>query len=96
MLIPQRTNPVRLEEVILPDELVHEEECLAEVRRLVSKENLEKGDFVSWAAYHSSHQVHNPEVTLSDLLSLLYENAHTVVVVKPGMEIIRRATHHVV
>ncbi len=82
-------------EAVLPAAMEQETQWLEHVRRMLDKEKLDKGDYVSWAAYHASHQ---PQIlhaiTLNALLPLLYESAHTVAMVKHGMDVIRKATQY--
>lgn len=89
-------GPVTPAETSVQEAMLEEQEWLVQVRRLVDKTKLEKGDYVSWAAYHASRQSQEPHpVTLGSLLPLFYESAHTVAMVKHGMDVIRNATHYV-
>ena len=56
-------------------------------------EELTKGIHLSWAAYHTSvTELPNPLPCLGSLLPLFYENAATVVMMKHGMSVIKKAT----
>ncbi|WAQ98989.1 hypothetical protein MAR_023362 [Mya arenaria] len=88
-------GPVTPAETSVQEAMLEEQEWLVQVRRLVDKTKLEKGEYVSWAAYHASRQSQEPHpVTLGSLLPLFYESAHTVAMVKHGMDVIRNATHY--
>jgi hypothetical protein len=96
MKVPPSLSPVRPPEATLPGAIAEEEEWLAHVRSLICKEKLEEKDYVTWAVFHASRQQQVPHpVALNALMPLFYENAHTVAMVKHGMEVIRKAIHHV-
>ena len=56
-------------------------------------EELTKGVYLSWAAYHASvTELPSPLPCLSSLLPLFYEKAATVAMMKHGMFVIKEAT----
>jgi len=62
---------------------------------LLSKEELEKGEFVAWSAYHSSCQNANYiHAGTSTLLPLFHERAASMTMIKHGMTVISRITEH--
>ncbi len=61
----------------------------------LTKEKLEKGDFLSWAAFHASAQPDptNPAAVIG-LLPLFSDKAATIAMVKHGMDIQRKITSY--
>ena len=55
--------------------------------RFLTKDELEKGDAVSWASYHA-----DTPTTLTQLMPLFYEKAASAAMVKHGMDVQRQAT----
>ena len=62
--------------------------------RILEKGMIEKGNTVSWSAYHAAmqEQDENHMKTLSYLLPLFYEKAATPAMIKHGMDVVRLAT----
>lgn len=64
--------------------------------QLIEKEKLEKGDSLSWSAYHASQQRKPSSIVepgISQLLPLFYEKAATPAMIKHGMDVVRNTTH---
>ena len=61
------------------------------VMQMLSKDKVETGDYLSWAAFHMSVQP-NPvdPITLISLLLLLSEKAVTIAMIKHGMNILNK------
>ena len=78
------------------DAMTEEVAWLQQVDQAVHKDSLDNNEFISWAAYHASQKPQVPEpVSIGALLPLFYENAHTVAMIKHGMNVIKKAIHHV-
>ena len=62
--------------------------------RFLIKDELEKGDAVSWASYHASNQIfcEDTPTTLTQLMPLFYEKAASAAMVKHCMDVQRQAT----
>ncbi len=69
---------------------------LRRVIQLLQKEQLDKDDNISWSAYfaHLQYSLRRPPA-ISGLMPLFRDNAHSVAMVKHGMDIIIKATLHV-
>ena len=61
--------------------------------RLLLKDELEKGDAVTWASYHASSQIMSEDTStaLTQLMLLFYEKAASAAMVKHGMNVPRQA-----
>jgi len=66
---------------------------LREVARLLQKDQVDKDDNISWSAYfaHLQFTVRHPPA-ISALMPLFRDNAHSVAMVKHGMDVIMKAT----
>ena len=65
------------------------------VSDLINKEALDKNDNISWSAYHANLQKEVPHPpALIELLPLFRDNAHSVAMMKHGMDVLKRATEH--
>ena len=71
-----------------------EEEWLSSVRALIRQDELSEDDYISWAAFHASKSLPMDEiqVTINALLPLFYESAHSVAMIKHGMNIFKQIT----
>jgi hypothetical protein len=68
---------------------------LSSVFEALQKENLEKDENISWSAYFASHQPSVPRPpAITGLLPLFRESAHSLAMVKHGMDVISQATEH--
>ena len=69
---------------------------LRRVNQLLQKEQLDKDDNISWSAYfaHLQYSLRRPPA-ISRLMPLFCDNAHSLAMVKYGMDIIMKATQHV-
>ncbi len=64
--------------------------------KLLSKEKLEKDDFISWAAYQASKSTllnHKPAII--SLLPMFIENAHSVDMIAHSLKVIGAAANHI-
>lgn len=78
------------------DTFNYEQDRLKNTEELLSKEELDKGDSVSWAAYRASQSslsTHKPAII--SLLPMFMENAHSLAMIAHAMNMIRSAVHHV-
>ena len=61
----------------------------------LKKQHLEKTDWISWSAYHSSMQeAVIPPPAINALLPLFLDSARSVAMIKHSMEIVRAAVQH--
>ena len=69
---------------------------LRKVNQLLQKEQFNKDDNISWSAHfaHLQYSVPRPPA-ISGLMPLFRDNAHSVAIVKHGMDVIMKATGHV-
>ena len=80
-------------ESTIAEELLKEEDWHEKSIPLLSKDSLEKNDFVAWGAYHASVQTEYAiHAGTSTLLPLFNEKAATVAMVKHGMSVIQSIT----
>ena len=90
---------IRLEhEMMTPVDVPEEEEFqwLRNVKELASKATLEKGDFISWAAFHACRQPTTAYVpAVISLLSMFHKNAHSIATILHAMTMIKAAVNHV-
>jgi hypothetical protein len=73
-----------------------EQDWLDNTLQLLSKENLEKDDFLSWAAYRTSKSMlssHKPAII--SLLPMFIENAHSVAMIAHSLKVIKAAVNQV-
>lgn len=64
---------------------------------MVSLDNLEtnKGNFVSWSAYHADiQQTVIPPAAIHALMPLFVDNAHSAAMIRHSMDVVRAAVHH--
>lgn len=69
---------------------------LDNAKELLSKEELNKSDFISWAAYcasKSSLPSHEPAII--SLLPRFFENAHSLAMIAHSMKVIKSAVQHI-
>ena len=66
------------------------------VGQLLQKAQLDKCDNISWSAYfaHLQYSLHRPPA-ISSMMPLFRDSAHSVAMVKHGMDVIMKATEHV-
>ena len=63
--------------------------------QMLSKDKVETGDYLSWAAFHASVQSDPVDpITLISLLPLLPEKAATIAMIKHGMNILKQITSY--
>ena len=70
----------------------HEQDWLDKAKELLSKEELSKSDFISWAAYCASKcslSCHEP--TILFLRPMFYENAYSLAMIAHSMKVIKSA-----
>ena len=66
------------------------------VKELAFKATLEKGEYISWAAFHACHQPATAYVpAVISLLPMFYENAHSIAMILHAMNMIKAAVNHV-
>ena len=59
------------------------------------KEQLDETDWISWSAYHSSVQeAMVPPSAINTLLPLFLDNAHSIVMIKHSMSIVKAVVQH--
>ena len=75
--------------------LSKELDWLNQVKSLCGKEKLENEEFMSWAAFHASLQS-SPvqQLDIVALLPLFLENAHSVAMVRHGMNVVNDVVQH--
>ena len=75
---------------------IQERKWMNEAIKNLEKDVLEKGNAVSWSAYHAAMQEQDEDhmKTLSYLLPLFYEKAATPAMIKHGMDVVRLATEY--
>ncbi|KAK3735626.1 hypothetical protein QZH41_007395 [Actinostola sp. cb2023] len=74
----------------------HEQDWLENTRELLTKKELNKDDYVSWAAYRASQSslsCHEPAII--SLLPMFLENAHSLAMILHSMKVIKSAVQHV-
>ena len=82
---------------VTPVDVPEEEEFrwLRNAKELASKATLEKGDFISWAAFHASRQPTTAYVpAVISLLPMFYENAHSIAMILHAMNMIKAVVNH--
>ncbi len=80
----------------LSDDDKSQNEWLTTMKELLQKIELDTSDMISWSAFFASMietDVRPPAITA--LLPLFRDNAHSLAMVKHGMDLIQKATHHV-
>ena len=76
----------------------HDKECqwLSLVHSLLEKERAAGENNLSWSAYMANQQVDVPQPpAITGLLPMFHESAHTLAMVKHGINVIKQATEHV-
>ena len=94
--VPIINNPVRPSNFPAVSKAKKEEwKWLEAVMATLKKQHLEKTDWISWSAYHSSMQeAVIPPPAINALLPLFLDSAHSVAMIKHSMEIVRAAVQH--
>ena len=70
-----------------------ESQWLSFVQSLHENESLESEENISWSAYMADRQIEDPQSpAITGLLPLFCESAHTLAMVKHGMNLIKQAT----
>lgn len=73
-----------------------EYEWLQRMAELAVKEELDKEDYLSWAAFHASKQLPlHFEPAIITLLPMFMENAHSVAMILHAMNVVKSAIQHV-
>ena len=91
--MPITNNPVRPSNFPAVSEAKKEE--WKWVMASLKKQHLEKTDWISWSAYHSSMQeAVIPSPVINALFPLFLDSAHSVAMIKHSMEIVRVAVQH--
>lgn len=93
--VPQVSNVSTPKEgpQLVVDALLKEKSWVEHVSQLLKNNEVEKGDTVTWSAFHASMQDGSADLhtTLTQLLPLFYEKAATAAMVKHGMNVVCRA-----
>lgn len=78
------------------EEAKNEEDAwIARGIQLLSQDELQKGDYITWAAFHASlESVPEDPPAITALLPLFQDKAATLAMVKHGMDIQRKVTNH--
>ena len=94
--VPIINNPVRCSNFHAVSKAREEEwKWLEAVMASLRKQHLEKADWISWSAYHSSMQeAVIPPPAINALLQLFLDSADSVAMIKHSMEIVRAAVQH--
>lgn len=94
--VPPVSGPVRPPNLQATANAKAEEyEWLKRVLEGLGKEKLEKGYWVSWAAYHADMQeAEIPPQAIHALMPLFHENAHSVAMIRHSMDMVSAAVHH--
>ena len=72
-----------------------ETEWLDKVMAVLTKEELDRIDWISWSAYHASIQTTEiPPAAIIALLTLFMDSTHSVAVIKHSMTIVQAAVQH--
>lgn len=61
---------------------------------LLCKESLEKGDNISWAAFHASLSPTRDDLVINAMLPLFHEKAATIAMIKHGMDVQLSIVNH--
>ena len=78
------------------DETNEEKDWLENAKKLLSKEEIQKNDNVSWAAYRATQtSLSSHEPAIISLLPMFTENAHSLAMIAHSMRVIRAAVAHV-
>ena len=93
---PKVQGPVRPPDLQTAARAADEEnEWLKVVMAALEKEELDKGDWVSWSAYHADiQQAVIPPAAINALLPLFLDNAHSVAMIRHSMDIVKAAVQH--
>ena len=84
--VPIIHDPMKPDESTVPAASQQEYGWLNHVKELLGKDNLEKEDCRSWAAYHASRQ---PTTSESAWIFALLPLVHSVVMVKHGIAVLK-------
>ena len=69
---------------------------LDNAKELLSREELNKSDFISWAAYCASKScLPSHEPAIISLLPMFFENAHSLAMIAHSMKVIKSAVQHI-
>ena len=94
-------QPPKTEDCVIPRNTLlssdeTQEHWLIKAHQLLEEEQLEPDDYISWSASFAQMQEAIPRPpAITGLLPLFCESAHSLAMVKHGMDIIKNATHHV-
>ena len=95
VFVPPILGPVRPHGAPKRDSLSSEYEWLTHVRTLLDKADVEKYDFLSWAAFHASlKQPLIQHTTNIALMPLFLDNAHSAAMILHSMNMIEKVVHH--
>ena len=93
---PKITGRIKFHPITSDRGKEEEKDWLENVNELLSREERNQNDTVSWAAYRAlqaSTTLHQPAIIT--LLPMFLENAHSLAMIKHSMDVIRAAVHHV-
>ena len=94
-VVPTKACPINLDKSIIDVSMRKEHDWLSHLSEMVSKESLNGGDYVSWAAFSASKQ---PSLSITPstiaLLPLFRENAHSTCMMVHAMQMASNAIHH--
>ena len=80
--------PSEIASKCLKEEILTENSWLEQAIEQISQSEVEKGDKISWEAYHACHyDVDISCITLSQVMPLFYEKAASAAMVKHGMTV---------
>ncbi|KAJ7384068.1 hypothetical protein OS493_024082 [Desmophyllum pertusum] len=94
-VIPKLIGPIMPQLAENASSLSKQLDWLNKVKSLCGKDELNNEDFISWAAFYASLQpspVH--QVDIVALLPLFLENAHSVAMVRHGMDVVNDVVQH--
>lgn len=73
-----------------------EQDWLENTKKLLSKEDLQKTDYVSWAAYRAMQSsLSKHESAVISLLPMFTENVHSLAMIAHSMRVIKAVVQHV-
>ena len=94
-VVPTKACPINPDKSIIDVSMRKEHDWLSHLSEMVSKESLNGGDYVSWAAFSASKQ---PSLSITPstiaLLPLFRENAHSTCMMVHAMQMASNAIHH--
>ena len=95
-VVPKTCGPLKPTAHSIPAAVKREMDWLAKMKELINKENLDKNDYLSWAAFHASIQPENTRLSAhTALLPLFHEQAHTAGMILHAMKVIKDALEHI-